>query len=122
MNSNRIIFIIGTLNADGQRTDVDREYTLLVKIYDEMKSWYTQQNLVRCGSPSKCKDLLQRKDPSFMRSNNMHSINGYMYGHMEGMFACTGESVVWYIMSIGSEMDIHSISVEGQTLNLKDHR
>jgi hephaestin len=49
-----------------------------------------------------------RDDDAFQESNLMHSINGYVYGNGPMMRMRAGERVRWYVMSMGSEVDLHS--------------
>ena len=72
----------GTLDSNNQRTDVDVDYPLLVKIWDENMSWYIEDNTGRCQSPSACRQLLDDEDEDFTESNYMAAINGYMYGQL----------------------------------------
>jgi hephaestin len=45
----------------------------------------------------------------------MHSINGYVYGNGPGFDAQPGERVRWYLMEMGTEVDLHTPDWHGQT-------
>jgi hypothetical protein len=62
-------------------------------------------------------------DEEFVESNLMHSINGYVYGNMplgaasrEGMTVGRGEHVRWYLMAMGTEVDLHTPHWYGNTV------
>jgi len=57
-------------------------------------------------------------DPDFEESNLMHSINGYVYGNgpLEAMTMKKGERVRWYVMGMGTEVDLHTPHWHGNTL------
>ena len=56
----------GTLNAEGHRSDVDKEYVLYLDSVDEGESWLLDENLNRCKVPAECKRLYQQGDEGFM--------------------------------------------------------
>jgi hephaestin len=46
----------------------------------------------------------------------MHSINGYVYGNGPIMKMRVGERVRWYVMSMGTEVDLHTPHWHGNTV------
>lgn len=66
----------GTLNAEGSRSDVDKELVLYFDSINEGESWLTEENLQRCGNPAECKRLFESGDPDFEESLKKDSING----------------------------------------------
>jgi hephaestin len=66
----------------------------------------------------------------FQESNLMHSINGYVYGNgPEGTTASApafrarnGERVRWYLMSLGTEVDLHTPHWHGETATVMGMR
>ena len=48
------------------------------------------------------------KDDDFNESNLMHSVNGYMFGNLPGVTMKAGERVRWYVMAMGTEVDLHT--------------
>lgn len=82
---NTLSFLVaGILNDANERMDVDVEYPLLLKVFEESHSWHLDENIQRyCLDPAMCSHL--KHDFAFMNSNLMRSINGYMYGHLPGL-------------------------------------
>src|SRR6185436_16278263 len=97
---------------DGTPGDVDREFVTLFNIYDENKSWYFPANLQTYlpGARVNTNDLL------FIESNKKHSINGYIFANLPVMTMVQGERVRWYLLGMGSEADLHTAHLHGNTL------
>jgi hephaestin len=60
-----------------------------------------------------------RPDPTaddFNESNLMHSINGYVFGNGPMFTVHKGERVRWYVMSMGTEVDLHTPHWHGNTV------
>ena len=95
---------------DARPTDVDREFVSLFTIFDENVSHYIDENLARLKKP------VDPEDEDFKESNLMHSINGYVYGNQPGMVMNKGERVRWYLVGLGTEMDVHTPHWHGQTV------
>jgi FtsP/CotA-like multicopper oxidase with cupredoxin domain len=58
-------------------------------------------------------------DEGFVESNLMHSINGFVFGNLndaKGLTMKRGERVRWYVLGMGTEVDLHSPHWHGQTL------
>jgi hypothetical protein len=53
-------------------------------------------------------------------SSSLFKINGYVYGNLPDFPVYEGERVVFY--SLGLNLGIHIIAVQGQTLMVKDRR
>uniref|UniRef100_A0A671M8H3 ferroxidase n=1 Tax=Sinocyclocheilus anshuiensis TaxID=1608454 RepID=A0A671M8H3_9TELE len=102
----------GVLDGSGHQyaNKIQHEFFLLFSVMDENKSWYLQKNLNKFGS--------RDSDPAneeFQESNKMHAVNGYMYGNLPGLDLCNGEHVMWHILGLGTEVDIHGVYFEGNT-------
>ncbi|MCC6574965.1 MAG: multicopper oxidase domain-containing protein [Planctomycetes bacterium] len=98
---------------DGTPVDMDREFVLLFEVMDENKSNYLQDNIqAYCGNPGS----VDPDDPDFQESNLMHAINGYVYGNLRGLNMTAGERVRWYVMGLGTEVDLHTAHWHGQTV------
>ena len=103
----------GMARPDGTPKDVDREVITLFKIFDENNSWYLDHNIqTYTGQPG----TVNKDDEAFQESNLMHSINGYVYGNGPMMKAKLGERVRWYVMSLGTEVDLHTPHWHGNTI------
>lgn len=88
-----IITARGQARPDGSPTDVDRELITTFQIFDENQSPYTKP---------------RPADGEYVESNLKHSINGYLFGNLPGLDMKRGERVRWYLMAMGSEVDIHT--------------
>jgi FtsP/CotA-like multicopper oxidase with cupredoxin domain len=101
--------------ADGTPNDVDREFFLQFKVSDENASPYLERNTAKfAGAPA----TVHTDDEDFGESNLMHSINGYVYGNepLEALTMKKGERVRWYLMGMGTEVDLHTPHWHGNTV------
>ena len=102
---------------DGTPADVDRELVAVFEVSDENQSLDLESNLTELTAPP------PGDDEAFEESNLMHSINGYVYGNMplgaaagEGMTVAEGQRVRWYLMGMGTEVDLHTPHWHGNTV------
>jgi FtsP/CotA-like multicopper oxidase with cupredoxin domain len=105
----------GMAKSDGTPKDVDREFVTLYSVFDENSSLYLDQNIQTfAGDPSS----VDPEDEGFGESNLMHSINGYVFGNgpLDAMTMKKGERVRWYVMGMGTEVDLHTPHWHGNTL------
>lgn len=112
-----IITARGKGNPDGSPRDVDREFINMFMIYDENSSWYLDDNLTAAGV-----DLDTADPEEFEESNLKHTINGFLWdnfpevGGSHAMTMRAGERVRWYLLGMGTEVDLHTPHWHGQTL------
>lgn len=52
----------------------------------------------------------------------MHSINGYLFGNLQGIDACVGDKISWHLFSLGNEVDVHDVRFQGQSMIKKNRR
>lgn len=105
----------GSANPDGSPSDIDREFVTLWTVLDENAGHYLEHNVNHfTGKPKKTMKNLD--DPEFQESNLMHSVNGYVYGNLPGLTMKRDQRVRWYMMSIGTEVDLHTPHWHGQTI------
>jgi hephaestin len=105
----------GMAREDGSPKDVDREIVDSFQVMDENNSPYLQQNIDRfAGSPGS----VDTEDEGFQESNLMHSINGYVYGNQPMVTLHKGEHVRWYLMGMGTEVDLHTPHWHGNTVTI----
>ena len=45
----------------------------------------------------------------------MHGINGYVFANLPGLDMTLGDRVRWYVLALGTEMDIHTPHWHGNT-------
>jgi hypothetical protein len=94
----------GMARPDGSPNDVDREVFALFWVVDENASPLLHESLERFAQPPFPHD----DDEEFGESNLMHSINGYVYGNQPMITLQRGERVRWYVMGMGTEVDLHT--------------
>jgi FtsP/CotA-like multicopper oxidase with cupredoxin domain len=98
----------GKAKPDGSPKNVDREVFSLFEVDDENQSPLLTANLrgVRADP----------EDDAFVESNLMHSINGYVYGNGPVVQLKKGQRVRWYLMAMGTEVDLHTPHWHGNTV------
>jgi FtsP/CotA-like multicopper oxidase with cupredoxin domain len=102
----------GAARPDGTPSDVDRELVANFMVVDENSSPYLRRNVRGLPRRGRRVDL---EDEQFVESNLMHAINGYVYGNGPGFEAREGERVRWYLMGMGTEVDLHTPHWHGAT-------
>lgn len=105
-----IITRSGQAKPDGAPRDVEREFISLFTVFDENASLHLATNL------SACADSCDPENEVFVESNLMHGINGLVYGNNQGYLMHKGERVRWYILGMGTEVDLHTPHWHGATL------
>ncbi len=105
---------------DGTPRDVDRELVNLFTVFDENRSPYIDHNIQKyitdLGNLRTRDTEALKADDDFIESNLMHSINGYVFGNLPGLVMDLGERVRWYIIAMGTEVDLHSPHWHGNSL------
>jgi FtsP/CotA-like multicopper oxidase with cupredoxin domain len=114
--------------TDAVAKDIDRELIVLFTVMDENVNWYLRDNIdaftnistVATGEEPEgenghgIEELIDDED--FQESNKMHSINGFVYGNLQGLNTVQGERVRWYVIGLGNEVDLHTPHWHGATL------
>jgi manganese oxidase len=92
----------GKAKTDGSPKDVDRQFVVNYEVMNENGSLWIDKN----------KESLTKQpaadDEEFEESNLMHGVNGYVYGNLPGVTMKVGERVRWYVMGMGTEVDLHT--------------
>ncbi|KAM7043454.1 coagulation factor VIII isoform 2-T3 [Acridotheres tristis] len=99
----------GTLASD-ENESLQKEFVLLFAVFDEGKSWYSEQ-----GSPAAAQ-------PQVHNRTELHTINGYINGSLPGLTLCLKKQVHWHVIGLGSGPEVHSIFFEGHTFLVRSHR
>ncbi len=105
----------GMARADGSPKDVDREVFAMFALDDENQSPYMPQNFKRVKNPSQIspQDQFNPFGP-YYPTNEIPSINGFVYGTMPMPELRVGQHVRWYLMADASDaFDIHVIHWHG---------
>jgi manganese oxidase len=61
-------------------------------------------------------------DEDFEESNLKHSINGRLHANLPGLRMRVGERVRWYVMAMGTEIDVHTPHWHAATLVAGEER
>jgi FtsP/CotA-like multicopper oxidase with cupredoxin domain len=105
----------GMTRPDGSPSDVDRELVALFQVTNENDSWYAEESFKQFAAGEQPGE----EDPDFegfQESNLMHGINGYVFGNLPGLDMTAGQRVRWYLMGMGSEVDLHTPHWHGNTV------
>lgn len=100
----------GKARRDGSPKNVDREFVTLYNVFDENASLYLDANL------EKCNPACDPEDPDIEEGNLMHGMNGLVWGNNVGYDMEKGDRVRWYIIGMGTEVDLHTPHWHGATL------
>ena len=101
-----IVTAKGKANPDGSPKDVDREFVASFMIFDELQ-----------GADAPGYGTLTWKTRHTNDNTGLfYGINGYIYGNLPGLLMKKGDKVRWYLMGMGSEMDIHTPHWHGKTV------
>lgn len=74
---------------DPRPRDVDEEFTTLFMVFDEEDG---------------------------EEGGLMHSINGFIFGNLQGLTVHRGERVRWHLIALGTEVDLHTAHWHGETV------
>ncbi|MGB7268297.1 MAG: multicopper oxidase domain-containing protein [Albidovulum sp.] len=107
----------GMANADATPKDVDREVFSFFTVMNENESHFLDDMVAKLPEPPTEDDA-----DDFAESNLMHAINGYVYGNMPMPQMHVGERVRWYLMSLGTEVDLHTPHWHGNTVLANGNR
>lgn len=110
-NSGLVGPIIISKESGGYASDVDREFVTLFTVTDENDSYYLDKNIKQFT-----KGVEDTDDDDFYESNLMHGMNGYVYGNQPGFVMKNGERVRWYLIGLGTEVDLHTPHWHGHTV------
>ena len=115
----------GMARPDGSPKDVDREFFELYSVMDENKSPLIEASAEKFETPPFVP--VDQADEEFGESNLMHSINGYVFGNQPVVTMKRGQHVRWYVMSMGTEVDLHTphwhgndVTVGGMRMDVVD--
>ncbi|WAR20261.1 HEPH-like protein [Mya arenaria] len=109
-----VICKTGTLDQDGQTTDsIKVEFATAFFIFDENLSHHSTANFA-ARAPAR----VDVADPDFMQSNLYYSINGYIYGNLNGLDMEVGQRSAWYVLEwVWMTTSIQCISMDSYTEN-----
>ncbi|XP_019723281.1 coagulation factor V isoform X2 [Hippocampus comes] len=105
-----------SLNVRNVQVKSDKEQHAMFAVFDENKSWYLDDNIRQFCDRSQ----VNMADPSFYKSNVMHTINGYVYESGALLGFCNGEVATWHVSSIGAQDYIQTATVYGHPFELNN--
>lgn len=100
----------------GRASDVERDVVSLFIVDDENQSVLAEENLDLFAPEA------DPEDEEFEESNLMHSINGYVYANGPRLRLIEGQRVRWHLISLGTEVDLHTPHWHGMTVLERGHR
>ena len=111
-----VITAAGHANLDGSPSDVDREIFSFFSVLNQNENLFFDEMTEALASPP------EDDDEEFEESNLMHAINGFVYGSLPMPDMSAGQNVRWYIMTLGTEVDLHTPHWHGNTVLVGGHR
>ncbi|HKP59216.1 MAG TPA: multicopper oxidase domain-containing protein [Polyangiales bacterium] len=100
----------------GVASDIDRELVHLFMVDDENGSALAEENLANLAPEA------DPEDEDFEESNLMHCVNGYVYANGPHVRMTQGERVRWHLVTLGTEVDLHTPHWHGNTVLSQGHR
>ena len=94
-------------SADDPRPkDIDKAFTTLFLIFNE-----NDRTIVESGQSA------EYDSPEEAEEGNLkHAINGYIFGNLKGLDVEQHDKVRWYLIGLGTEVDMHTAHWHGQTV------
>ena len=110
--------------TDPRPKDVDKEFTAIFMIFDENgreavattknarhERHHSERDMHRTvPSPQDLSDEEQEE------ANLKHAINGYIFANIPELTANKGDKVRWYLLGMGTEVDLHTAHWHGETV------
>ncbi|XP_007550435.1 coagulation factor VIII isoform X1 [Poecilia formosa] len=87
-----------------------QDFSLLFHTFDETKSWYHEENLLKHCSPP-CQANTQ--DPWYHTSNKFAAINGYVAETLPGLVVAQHQPVRWHLLNVGGDKEYHAVHFHG---------
>lgn len=81
-------------------SSLTEEVLTLFIIVDENRSFYIDQNTLNRTNITVGELQANRLDPAFQESNLKHSINGRIFGNLNGLNLTVGHQARWHVVSI----------------------
>nr|XP_033804588.1 coagulation factor V [Geotrypetes seraphini] len=99
-----------SLSTRGNQRKADLEQQTVFAVFDENKSWYSEENLKSSGKDA---SAVKPEDPNFYSSNVLNTINGYVPECSPLLGFCHEEVVQWHISSVGAVDKIVPVHLTG---------
>ncbi|XP_015225155.1 PREDICTED: coagulation factor VIII-like, partial [Cyprinodon variegatus] len=100
----------GTLQNNINTQPGIQDFSLLFHTFDETKSWYHEENLLRyCAPPCQA----NTEDPWYHTSNKFAAINGYVAETLPGLIVAQHQPVRWHLLNVGGDREYHAVHFHG---------
>ena len=91
---------------DPRPKDIHKAFTTLFLVFNE-----NDRKIVKSGQSA------EYDSPEEAEEGNLkHAINGYIFGNLQGLEVEQGDRVRWYLIGLGTEVDMHTAHWHGQTV------
>ncbi|KAF6717873.1 Coagulation factor VIII [Oryzias melastigma] len=95
------------IDTRGRLLGPDEKQSLIFAVFDENKSWYFKENMMRSSQSS-----YNTTEPGFYESNVIYSINGIMFRGRQ-FVVCQTDVVFWHVANVGTRSDFLSVYFTG---------
>jgi FtsP/CotA-like multicopper oxidase with cupredoxin domain len=109
----------GMARPDGSPKDVDRELVAMFMVMNENNSPWLEENIRTYASRPAS---VNTDDPGFQEANLKHAVNGEFFGNLPGLDVVQGQRVRWYLMGMGTEVDLHTPHWHGNVVTVNGMR
>ncbi len=92
--------------ADPRPRDIDKAFTTLFLVFDE-----NGREIVKGGQREAYASVEEAEE-----GNLKHAINGFIFGNLQGLEVEEQDRVRWYLIGLGTEVDMHTAHWHGQTV------
>ncbi|XP_034037066.1 coagulation factor VIII isoform X2 [Thalassophryne amazonica] len=97
------------IDVRGRLLGPDKEWSLIFSVFDENKSWYSNENIYQYIQDS---SRINTTDPDFYNSNVIYSVNGIMF-HGRQFVMCQTDVTFWHVANVGTQSDFLSVYFMG---------
>ena len=91
---------------DPRPKDIDKAFTTLFLVFNE-----NGRTIVKSGQRAGYDSPEEAEE-----GNLKHAINGYIFGNLQGLEVEQHDKVRWYLIGLGTEVDMHTAHWHGQTV------
>jgi len=102
--------------SNPQPKDVDVEFTAMFMVFDEngRPAILSPSAEGHSDKHHEQHETLSAEDEE--EGNLMHAINGYVFGNLQGLETNKGQRLRWYLLGMGTEVDLHTAHWHGETV------
>ena len=91
---------------DPRPKDIDKAFTTLFLVFNE-----NDRKIVKSGQSEAYESPEEAEE-----GNLKHAINGFIFGNLQGLEVEQHDRVRWYLIGLGTEVDMHTAHWHGQTV------